>query len=29
MSGALTGPAEFDDTFDAVFAAKPYLLDYF
>ncbi|GAB1823930.1 GNAT family N-acetyltransferase [Herbidospora sp. RD11066] len=29
MSGGLTGPAEFDDALDAVFAAKPYLLDYF
>ncbi|WP_061295359.1 GNAT family N-acetyltransferase [Herbidospora cretacea] len=29
MSGALTGPAGFDDALDAVFAAKPYLLDYF
>ncbi|WP_062428235.1 GNAT family N-acetyltransferase [Herbidospora daliensis] len=29
MSGGLTGPALFDDTLDAVFAAKAYLLDYF
>nr|WP_062339826.1 GNAT family N-acetyltransferase [Herbidospora sakaeratensis] len=29
MSGGLTGPTVFDDTLDAVFAAKAYLLDYF